>query len=301
MRHFIRAASAALVFTFFFQTTPAFASNQRITTVPLSMVLRAVSFAHTITVSAFTISPRGPMMGALVSAAASGAHITIILDRDAFGGALRMNEETTDRAQRSGIRVLQSGDALHIKIALVDGAAFVSDRNWTRDGLIFADPLPADRDLLTAALQGRTGQNGHLWTRKADALRAEAALLAMRAGRMVFVSTESFNAYTPVYRELLTRAGEGDQVYLLVTQTEYNEDSRDRAAVATLSRDGVHVHISTSDDKFAVDGTHVWAGSANLTSGLPNQIDFGLTLSDGTIATQLRNVFQAEWAQSDAP
>ena len=140
-------------------------------------VIAAVGEAQTVTLSAYTLSARGKMSGALLAAAARGARVSVALDGNAFGAAARSNAKTIAAFRSRGIRVHVTERPLHLKAAVVDGTVFLSDRNWT-DGrgreVVIRDPYSGDRLLVERAILGDAGNNDHLWLRKADALAAEA-------------------------------------------------------------------------------------------------------------------------------
>jgi phosphatidylserine/phosphatidylglycerophosphate/cardiolipin synthase-like enzyme len=264
-------------------------------------VIIAVGRANAVTLSAYTLSPRGKMSAALLAAAARGAHVSVALDGGAFGAAARSNARTIAEFGKRGIRVHLTERPLHLKAAVVDGTVFLSDRNWTSGRgheVVIRDPYPGDRPIVERAILGETGSNGHLWLRKAGALAAEARLVTQRASHEVFVESESFGAGTPLYDALVARARARDAVHLIVASFEYRRSTAEQRAIAELARDGVSVRIGTSGEKLAIDGSNAWIGSANATRGLPNQVDFGFIFHNREIAAQLRAQYDANWNQA---
>jgi hypothetical protein len=261
-------------------------------------VIAAIGTARTVTLSAYTLSPRGKMSGALLAASARGARVSVALDGSAFGAAARSNSRTIAAFKARGIRVHLTERPLHLKAAVIDGAVFLSDRNWTNGRgheVVIRDPYAGDRILVERAILGDAGSNEHLWLRKADALAAEARLLSQRASHEVFVESESFGAGTPLYAALRARAGARDSVHLIVAAFEYRRSAAERRAVAELVRGGVNVRIGASGEKLALDGSNAWIGSANATHGLPNQVDFGFIFHNREIAAQLRAHYAGNW------
>jgi phosphatidylserine/phosphatidylglycerophosphate/cardiolipin synthase-like enzyme len=261
-------------------------------------VIASIGAARTVTISAYTLSPRGKMSGALLAAAARGARVSVALDGSAFGAAARSNARTIAEFNARGIRVHLTERPLHLKAAVIDGAVFLSDRNWTSGRgheVVIRDPYTGDRTIVERAILGDPGSNEHLWLRKADALAAEARLVAQRASHEVLVESESFGAGTPLYDALRARARAHDSVHLIVAAFEYRRSSAEQRAVAELVREGVHVRIGTSGEKLALDGSNAWIGSANATRGLPNQVDFGFIFHNREIAAQLRAQYEENW------
>lgn len=266
-------------------------------------VTAAVERAQTVTLSAFTLSARGGMVRALCASARLGHRVSVMLDGAAFGGAQTMNMESIPRLQAAGVRVSVSKNPLHMKAAVLDGRdIYLSDRNWSSDEstLIIHDEDPADRQIIERAILGVASSNSHLWTRKADALRAEASIIASPHPPAIFVQSESFGAHNPVYDALATAAHHGIRVYLIVAQSEVNNDPAETDALRALSTDGVAIRIGTTTEKFALNGTNIFLGSSNATAGLPDQIDFGLVAQNNTLANVLLDHFQANWGNANA-
>jgi PLD-like domain len=225
--------------------------------------------------------------------------VRVVLDGHAFGAAQRANLATGLELRAAGVQVEYTQEPLHMKAAIVDNAMYLSDRNWTtraRSEIVVADAIPADRPVVSQAIFGKAGANGHLWTRKADALAAEARLLTKNASHDVAVETESFGSGTSVYDALLTRRKRGDRVRLIVAKLEMRQknSSPEHAAITRLTAAGVEVRVGNSGEKIALDGENGWLGSANATRGLPNQIDWGMTTT-ATDTETLRRQFEENW------
>ncbi len=264
-------------------------------------VITAVGRAQTVTLSAYTLSLHGKMARALVAAASRGAHVSVALDGSAFGGAERSNALTVAEFRHRGIRVHLTERPLHLKAAVVDGAVFLSDRNWSSGRareVVIHDPYAGDRAIVERAILGNAGSNEHLWLRKADALAAEARLVGGRASHEVLVESESFGAGTPLYDALAARGRARDSVHLIVAAFEYRRSTAEQRAIAQLARDGVTVRIGTNGEKLAIDGSNAWIGSANATRGLPNQVDFGFIFHNREIAAQLRAQYEVNWSRA---
>jgi phosphatidylserine/phosphatidylglycerophosphate/cardiolipin synthase-like enzyme len=254
--------------------------------------------AHAITLSAYTLSPRGIMARTLLAAAKRGARVRVVLDGHAFGAAQHANLATGLELRQAGAEVTYTQNPLHMKAAIIDEAMYLSDRNWTtraRAETVVADAIPADRPIVSQAITGKAGTNDHLWTRKADALAAEARLLSGGASHDVVMETESFGSGTSVYDALLARRKRGDRVRLIVASLEMRrKNSSEYAAIARLRQAGVEVRVGNSGEKIAVDGARAWLGSANATRGLPDQIDWGMSIP-AALADTVRQHFEQNW------
>ena len=266
-------------------------------------VFERMRTAHVITLSAFSLSARSLVVERLDAAAARGARVAVALDRG-FGFYVPANAIAATVLRAHGVRVHVVGGthSTHIKAAVLDGETFLSDRNWAAadpaESLVIRDTVAGDRILVERAMLGLTGGNDHLWTRKADALGAEARMLRAGHDRVACVASESFGKGTPVYDALLQIAGGNARVRLLVALSEYRRGDSERRAVAALIARGVEVRLGHADEKFAVNGSHVWIGSANATAGLPDQVDFGIVAADAAIAKTLVDRFDAQWRRA---
>jgi hypothetical protein len=273
--------------------------------VSMDTVFDAMRHARTITLAAFSLRRESMVVRTLESASARRARVSVVLARG-FGIYARQNSETARELAAHGVRVRilpLSRRPTHIKAAILDGQVYLSDRNWTSrssEELVIHDSVPGDRVLVERSLLGQSGANGHLWTRKADALLAEAGMLASAHSHRIRVSSESFGLGTPVYRQLVQRKKVGDEVLLLIARSEYARSRVEREAVSRLLVAGVKIRLSSSNEKMAVDGDTVWMGSANATAGVPDQLDFGMVVTSGMIAARLQKQFDEEWERGGA-
>jgi hypothetical protein len=278
-------------------------AEPKVDLVDMGTVLFAVGHAKTITLAAFSLRHDATIVRALEAASARGARVSVVLARG-FGFYSQQNAETTRELSAHGVRVHRVGFSqrpTHIKAAVLDGQLYLSDRNWTSrsaDAIVVHDSIPGDRVLIERSFLGRSAANDHLWTRKADALWAEANMLATAHSRAIRVSTESFGLDTAVYRRLVQRRKAGDDVSLLIARSEYAHNWAEHMAVAPLLAIGVRVRLSSSNEKMAIDGAMVWIGSANATKGLPNQLEFGIVITSSSVAEQLRKQFDEEWKKA---
>jgi len=264
--------------------------------VTVRTVTTQVAGAHDVILSSYLLAPTGAMTRALCAAAAHGGRVHVVLDGSAFGSAAAMNERSTALLRQAGVRVEFTRAPLHAKAAVVDGRIYLTDRNWTRSRaeLVLEDRAAADEPIVLRAITGTSGANGRLTTRKTDSLVAEAAIIARGSGHDVAVETESFGLSTRVDEALLARRRRGDRVRLLVDEREYRGSPLERDQLAALVRHGIEVRVGRSGEKLAVDGASAWIGSANATPGLPDQVDWGITLP-ASLAGNISRQFEANW------
>jgi phosphatidylserine/phosphatidylglycerophosphate/cardiolipin synthase-like enzyme len=267
-------------------------------------VAERIASARSVMVSAYTLSPRGAMARALLAAGTRGAHVRVVLDGHAFGAAQHANLATGLELRQAHVRVDYTQEPLHMKAAAIDDAVYLSDRNWTsrsRAEVVLQDALPQDKPIVLHAVDGTPGSNGHLWTRKGDALQAEARVLASNASHDAAMETESFGSGTKVYDALTARRARGDRVRLIVAALEERSKGQnaERAALARLAAAGVEIRVGTSGEKIALDGEYGWLGSANATRGLANQIDWGMT-TQGAMTAALREKFEENWSAASS-
>jgi phosphatidylserine/phosphatidylglycerophosphate/cardiolipin synthase-like enzyme len=257
-----------------------------------------IANAHTIEITAFTLQSNGPLVRALTSACRRRAHVDVELDYPDFPEVRATNDEAIRTLKSAGCNARPVDHPLHMKVAVLDNAIYLSDRNFADGGLFVRDTRADDRGVALQALNGVAGATDHFWTRKSDAIQAEAQLMHSAAGTL-FVESESFGPGTAVFDTLIERRRAGVAVYLLVATSEFRSDARERAAVAQLIASGVTVRLSDQDAKLAVpDQIGAWVGSSNATSGLPDQIDYGMYLGGSTYAQEITRRFSADWARS---
>ena len=261
--------------------------------------------ASTIALSAYVLRPNCDVVSALERAAGRGAAVAVTLDALPYGGATPnalalVNARTAALLRGHGVTVRfadADGPPLHMKAAVVDGIAFLDDRNWPAAGddtIVRTD----DREnvaLVAAALRGQPGANAHLATEKGAALRLEAAEISGAPGDRVDIETESFGA-TAVSAALRARAAAGTKVRLVVAARDIAPGSRERASLVRLSAAGVDVRVSRDAEKLCVAGDRAWIGSANATYSSGPVIDWGLATGDPPLVTKIAADFERNWA-----
>ncbi len=291
----------------------------------------AVKIARTVDFTAYILQP-GAAREALIAAAHSGAAVRVRLERDplddATGSLHRANADSIRVLLSAGVDAAMRGagePAVHIKAAVVDGVAWLDDRNWTggRETIV-RDDDPDDSATLERALRGGDAANGghatngadrnptafgNLATTKATAQALEAALIAEAGRESLAVESESFGNGA-IYAALLERAGSNVPTRLLVAGREATafgpEGDLERRRLDRLASLGVEVRVGTSGnrelaEKLAVAGGQAWIGSANATyagGAMGRQQDWGLTTSDPATVDGLRAAFEANWLEA---
>ena len=270
-------------------------------------VLAALKEAHSVDLCAYTLAPRGSVAVALEAAADGGADVHVTLeafaDRDRTYALRREAHATAAALEAHGVRVrlgLPDGGMVHLKAAVIDGTAYLDDRNWTAGGdTIVADAQPADVAVVRDAIGGRTSATATLATEKDAALLLEAAAVRCGAGDRVDVESESFGA-SAVSASLRARAAAGAHVRLLVNGNVAfaPASGRERAVLRSLAAAGVEVRTTPSTEKLCVAGDRGWVGSANPTFDRAPTTDWGLALSDPAMLAPLEATFERTWERA---
>ena len=267
-------------------------------------VVRAIGSAREVAFAAYLLNPTGSVARGLEAAADRGASVSVTLeafaDRPPANALRRLAERTARDLRAHGVDVrlgVPGGDTVHLKAAVVDGTAFLDDRNWSAAGeTIVATTRPAEVAAVRAAIDGTTGRAGDLATEKEPALELEAEAIRSGGGDTIDVETESFGACA-VSAALRARAQAGDHVRLLVSGriASARRSVRERALLRRLAAAGVEVRTTEANEKLCVAGDRGWVGSANATFDLVPTTDWGLATSDPALLAQLAATFAREW------
>ena len=272
---------------------------------PRSVFQAALAAGRDVAFGSYTLAPGGPVAHALEAAADRGAHVVVRLDghptfgHDATGAGFA---RTTVRDLRAhGVRVETTGPSdppAHLKAAVVDGVAFLDDRNWAAHGeeTIVRDDDPADVAAIRAAIAGRPAAEVSVALEKSAALAAEARAIAMAPGDTIDIATESFGGCA-VSVALAARAAAGSHVRLEVDARALAADrsGRERTLLAHLAAKGIEIRAVSTDAKMAVCSDRAWLGSANATYAPGPMSDWGLTTFDPAIVDVLRATFERVW------
>jgi len=275
-----------------------------------SAMQTAVEHAHSVELAAYLLRPHSPIVAALEGAAQSGAEVHVRVDgnpyRDEGGAIVRASAAAARELRAHGVDARVVTDrGVHLKAAVVDGRAFLDDRNWTqsgRDTIVACDDAD-DVALVRDAIEtGRIGADGHLATGKYAALQFEADTIAAAPSGSVDVASEGFG-YSTTYSALRDRARAGGAVRLIVSENELRSShaTQERDALRRLAGVGVEIRVGSSrsgagNEKLAVAGDRGWVGSANATYG--GDSDWGLRTSDPRLVGALQQRFDDNWRAS---
>jgi phosphatidylserine/phosphatidylglycerophosphate/cardiolipin synthase-like enzyme len=279
-------------------------------------LVAALRDARDVSVMAYLL-PAGHVLEGLVAAAQAGAHVRVHLEgaiyKDGGGiGAVNRRAIAQLRAAGADVQLMHDGtdaaDAMaHAKVAIVDGALFLDDRNFPDGGAdtIVRDDFARDVQIARDALDGREDRPTPFFAfAKREALASEARLLhEVRRGDNLIVESESFGAGNRVYTAIDDAARSGAHVRLLVNRRDLVTNAREHAALARLAADGVAVRVCDGDEKFAVvRDARGWLGSANATAAFdhPDALDWGVRTDAPAIVTHLRDVFDQRWQRASA-
>lgn len=279
----------------------------------------AAGFIHTlagaqrIALTAYTLRA-GRVLDALTAAAERGARVAVRLERDPLddaAGTLHHDNAAAIAALRAaGATAEATGrgePVLHLKAAVVDGVAWLDDRNWASGGAerIVRDTDPGDVAAVRSAVAGGPGGDGDLATTKSAAQRLEAEVIAQAGTAPVVVESESFGNGT-IYGALLHRAEAHLPTRLIVAGREAAEagNRTERAHLAHLAALGVEVRLGDPkhgdlDEKLVVAGTGAWVGSANATyarGAAGAQRDWGMATREPAVVAGLRSAFERNWS-----
>ncbi len=286
-----------------------------ITLSSVSVCAAAIAHSHSVDLSAYTLHP-GVVRDGLVSAARAGASVRVRLERD----PLDDSAGTLHAVNAQAVAVLMAAGAdaalsppstpvLHMKAALVDGVAWLTDRNWSDAGgeLLLRDSDSDDVGAVAAALRGEAGADGHLATSKAGAQSLELAVIRTAGEAPLAVESESFGSGA-IYNALLARARANEPTRLLVAGRELAESGPralvERRRLERLAALGVEVRTGVAggvdfDEKMAVAPTSAWVGSANATyarGAAGTQRDWGLLTRVAPLIEGVRAALERNWA-----
>jgi len=277
-------------------------------------VVAAIARGSEVALSAYVLRPGSPVEAALERAADRGARVSVTLEGHPYRGGsgadspARANRRTAETLRQHGVAVRLAGrDAIpvHLKAAVIDGTAYLDDRNWTGDGhdTIVATTGARQVAAVASAAAGRaTAPVPGLALDKAAALRLEARSIRDAGGDHLDVQSESFG-YSCVYDALRDRAASGTHVRLVVSAREYahRRNTAERSALRHLREAGVEVRVVAGDEKLCIGGDRGWVGSANATYAGKPMLDWGMQTRDPSLLRELERRFEATWATAVEP
>jgi PLD-like domain len=269
--------------------------------------------AQSIALTAYTLRD-GRVLQALEAAARGGADVRVRLERDPLddaGATLHQANAASIAALRAAgakAEATEPGEpALHLKAAVVDGVAWLDDRNWASGGAerILRDDDPDDVAAVTSAVSGGPGADGHLATTKSGAQWLEADVIRAAGAGPLVVESESFGTGA-IYNALLHRAQAHEPTRLIVAGREVAEagSRSERSRLEHLAALGVEIRVGDVnhgdlDEKLAVSSDDCWVGSANATyarEAFGEQRDWGVASREPGLVDGLRAAFERNWS-----
>jgi len=275
-----------------------------------SDLIGAIGRARRVELSSWQLQRSNPVVAALEAAGDRGCDVRVTLERAPWlpdprrrDALQQANADTVAALERHHVDAQLSDEhsaPLHLKAALVDGRAYLAQRNWAKDETFVTTPDVADAAAIESAIERKPYDTADLALRKDHALALEAALIREAApGAAIECETESFGV-SCVSDALLERARRGEKnMRLILNGGALAERAAPRAANATLAAlraAGVEVERSRADGKFCVAGAGVWLGSANATAGQGWTLDWGMRTNDPAVAGALRARFERDWS-----
>lgn len=225
------------------------------------------------------------LLYSLEAAAHDGADVVVQLGDPGQASQRATNYAAMRALTAAGAHVSEARgfgpEAMHAKIAIVDGTAYLDDRNFTGE----------ETETIVVA-RGHASAHDYLMT-KAAALAQEADFIKRAVGHDVLFSTESLGP-SPVVDALIERASHGDDVRVMYDRNM--SDTKCAEAVAALRAAGAHVRAAAEKQshKMAIVGDSAWIGSANASPGADEQQEWGLTVPVG-VAAPLRDTYEYCW------
>lgn len=275
--------------------------------------VRALAHARSVSLTSYILND-GAVLRGLEAAAKRGADVRVRLERDPFddpdGVLHRQNAAALAALRAAGAAATEtrSGEPmLHLKAAVVDGVAWLDDRNWAGGSAerIVRDTDPDDVAAVVSAVAGGRGGDGHLATTKSGAQRLEADVIAHAGDGPLAVESESFGNGA-IYDALLHRAEAHRPTRLIVAGRELAEagNHTERAHLARLASLGVQIRAGDPrhgdlDEKLAVGPDDAWVGSANATyarGAMGAQGDWGIATREPAVRAGLQAAFERNWA-----
>lgn len=233
--------------------------------------------------------PRGEVLEALEQAARRGCRVRVRVEAkpypDASSGILRHNRSVVRELRRCGADAgfddLDGSTPLHAKAAEVDGALYLDDVNFAKNGTLLRV-----RSRTTIA-----------WNKRAALDSEKRAIESAKRRDRVEVESESIGGGSVIYSALLHLARTGSHPRLLISREALSEE--ERRLLGHLESNGVEVRACNANEKFAVAGKRAWIGSANATSSYPkNDVDWGLATKSRSIVARLRANFELRWERA---
>jgi len=256
----------------------------------------------------------GDALDALVAAHRAGADVRVLLEPAPYGAA-DDNQGAYLTLQQAGVDVRwfsMPGGLVHIKLLLIDDAAWVLTPNLTSAGLTrnreyaIIDRAPADVARAEAVFQadqaGRSlddDASTRVLVSPLDARpRLTAVIDAARASLSVEIEELSDGA---VIAHLAAARGRGVMVSAIVPAAD--RSAATEAAIAALRSAGVPVRVLSSPPLHAkamvIDGATAYLGSVNFTrASLDDNRELGVLVTDAPIVSRVAATLESDWNDS---
>jgi hypothetical protein len=278
--------------------------------VSMQTVLSKMNQAKAISVAAFGIPKNSKIIDRLRSALSRRAKVSVTLVRD-LSIPWQQPTSTERDLETHGVPVhfiARRQGSTDVELVAFDNQLYLSDGQWAsrspNPAVVQYTFAPGD-PISVGALLRKDHVANRLSVTKGDALDAEAFLLEHADGQRIRVASDTVGPGTRVYARLEQLGKLGYEVQLLISRSKYKDSQPEHAAVSHLMEDcGVEVRLSSADEsheKMATDGTAVWIGSANATSGFGDQFDFGLVITKKPVVDRLTDHFDREWDDGHGP
>lgn len=269
-------------------------------------------------------------INSLIEARKNGVQVQIILDRSSFKDAAHVHKYL-DGLKNAGAEVRESSKAFsltHSKTMIIDGkTAFVTSINLTntaddtRDlGIITLDRGVIDE--ITAVFQAdwkNAETNGDVTpplsdgnlTWSPDNSKEKLKALIDSADHTI-VSTVENIGYQDIDDAFAAAVKRGVDVELIIPECNEGDTMRNYQYVPALLQAGVKVRVMPHpanmetpyihSKMILVDDESIYIGSVNFSfNSIEKARELGILLTDVGIAKQVRDVFDSDWAKSQAP
>ena len=275
-------------------------------------LIGAIGRARRVQLASWMLGRKSPVVVALEDAADRGADVHVTLERAPFVSdparrekLQQLNLKTVRALQQHHVDARLSGEhdaPLHLKAAVIDGRAFLAQRNWAAGEMIVTSSDTGDVGAIASAIEAKPPHDtAGLALRKDRALELEAALIRdAPPGTAIECATESFGE-SPISDALLERARRGETKMRLALNGSALTSRFDRASAQTLEAlraAGVEVRRSKANEKVCVAGDQAWLGSANASRGEGGTLDWGLCTGNPAILAALHDRFEASWKEA---
>lgn len=285
-----------LCLTVFLAVTPIVAASHSTAMIATYPAFRdALLHARSVNVTSYILPAN--LRETLIQACRQGEHVTVLLAQPSYDPEVEQDNNDAVRGLRSaGCAARTTQSPLHMKLAYMDGSAWLSDTNFSSEGFLVRADDPQIRSVIASTLARGEGAHSETFaTRKDWALDLESATIAQLRGP-ICVSTESFGR-GEIAGDL---ASYGGPIRLVIARREFQESRSEQQLVGLLRQlpGSIDIRAGDANEKIAVGTDRAWFGSANATAGLPTQIDWGMVSTDPAIVAVMQSRCLADWKRA---